>query len=84
MLAFTEKEIKTVSNIENSYKPRNNEERARENDGMPKWVFNAEKRLITLRCMDREEYETTAEYLKQLIKVRKGLQDRVIYPGEKY
>ena len=78
---MSEKELLTANNVETAYKKEEVEENAVEN-GMPKWVFNAEKRTIILRCMSREEYETTTEYLQQLIKVRKGLQDRVIYPGE--
>lgn len=80
---MSEKEMITANNVETAYKPKDKEveENAVEN-GVPKWVFNAEKRTIILRCMSREEYETTTEYLKQLIKVRKGLQDRVIYPDE--
>ena len=79
---MSEKELLTANNVETAYKKEEVEENAVEN-GIPKWVFNAEKRTIILRCMSREEYETTTEYLMQLIKVRKGLQDRVIYPGEK-
>ena len=79
---MSEKETKKAYPVETAYKSNDVEENAVEN-GIPKWVFNAEKRTIILRCMSREEYETTTEYLKQLIKVRKGLQDRVIYPDEK-
>lgn len=78
---MSEKELLTANNVETAYKKEEVEENAAEN-GIPKWVFNAEKRTIILRCMSREEYETTTEYLQQLIKVRKGLQDRVFYPGE--
>ena len=76
-----EEETKKAYPVETAYKLNDVEENAVEN-GIPKWVFNAEKRTIILRCMSREEYETTTEYLMQLIKVRKGLQDRVIYPDE--
>ena len=80
---MSEKEMLTANHVETAYKPKDSviEENAVEN-GIPKWIFNAEKRTIILRCMSREEYETTTEYLMQLIKVRKGLQDRVIYPDE--
>lgn len=80
---MSEKETLTANHVETAYRPKDSEieENAVEN-GVPKWVFNAEKRTIILRCMSREEYETTTEYLMQLIKVRKGLQDRVIYPDE--
>lgn len=79
---MSEKETKKAYPVETAYKSNDVEENAVEN-GIPKWVFNAEKRTIILRCMSREEYETTTEYLRQLIKVRRGLQDRVIYPDEK-
>ena len=78
---MSEKETKKAYPVETAYKSNDVEENAVEN-GIPKWVFNAEKRTIILRCMSREEYETTTEYLRQLIKVRRGLQDRVIYPDE--
>lgn len=77
-----EKETKKAYPVETAHKSNDVEENAVEN-GIPKWIFNAEKRTIILRCMSREEYETTTEYLRQLIKVRRGLQDRVIYPDEK-
>lgn len=79
---MSEKETKKAYPVETAYKSNDVEENAVEN-GIPKWVFNAEKRTIILRCMSREEYETTTEYLRQLIKIRRGLQDRVIYPDEK-
>ena len=77
-----EKETKKAYPVETAHKSNDVEENAVEN-GLPKWVFNAEKRTIILHCMSREEYETTTEFLRQLIRVRKGLQDRVIYPDEK-
>lgn len=78
---MSEKEMLTANHVETANKLNDVEENTIEK-GIPKWIFNAEKRTIILRCMSREEYETTTEYLRQLIKIRKGLQDRVIYPNE--